>query len=538
MNNEDFRRLIFDSSSQSGDKPKRNEGTPTALGSSRSRSSYTPMTPRSTSTINFSQQLAQQREANRPTKRFKSAAVPKGTKLAAGYQDRAQLRNTEGEQKDDIQKRIQALEEMVKLGQIDQPTFEKLRAELGVGGDTSSTHLVKGMDWELLRRVKAGEDVSKAAHKPAPESTVDEVAEDPDEAFERLMDEKAQEEIQALPKEQREKKGHMAPPPPPKKTREQILSELRARYVEPTTAPAPQRELTLGSKFKKIGSYQPEKKRFIESDKTGRRREVLLITDSDGKTKRKVRWLDPVVDPSESKSALLTPDLNTKPLNTEVPTKSAALEAANVLQDDDLNNNDDDDDIFADAGTTYNPLAGLGQEEDSSSDEEDKEAGTAAKKQKTPLTTKKQDKAPATDDPREVIKPRNYFDTGDSSTAEEPEKHYNPLNDPVILAAFKRAAALEKIPPSEEDSISAESSLRHKKFLEEAKRQEALDNADMDYGFGGSRVEDGEDDDQRLLDFDDNGPKKRKRGPKKKKGDKNSAADVLGVLDRRAKSSA
>ena len=53
----------------------------------------------------------------------------------------------------DLEQRIAALEELVKKGQIDRATFEKLRIELGVGGDVQSTHMVKGLDWELLKKV-------------------------------------------------------------------------------------------------------------------------------------------------------------------------------------------------------------------------------------------------------------------------------------------------------------------------------------------------------------------------------------------------
>ena len=121
--------------------------------------------------VDFSRQLAEQRrEGNqRPTKRFKSSAAPKGTKLPTGYQDRASQRQSQqesGAAGADIEERIAALEELVKQGQIDQATFEKLRAELGVGGDVKSTHMVKGLDWDLLRRVKAGEDVSKEPEEP------------------------------------------------------------------------------------------------------------------------------------------------------------------------------------------------------------------------------------------------------------------------------------------------------------------------------------------------------------------------------------
>lgn len=455
--------------------------------------------------------------------------------MPEGYQDRAQLRNAEAANEDpeDLQQRVKALEEMVKLGQIDQRTFDKLCAELGVGGDVGSTHMVKGLDWKLLNRVKAGEDVSKAAEKPAPAPQEEPLsAEMAEEEFERLMEEKGLEEVTAAPKEQKEKKkGVMAPPPPRKKTRDEILKELKASRA----APPPPPESTLGSRFKKVGDDKPEKKRFVELAENGRRREVLVITDAQGNTKRKVRWID---KPGEKAppSELVQLDKNAKPLGMEVPAEIAAKAAASAAPED------DDDDIFAGVGADYNPLAGIEQDDDSSSDEEEGEA----KKKSTGDGEGKHSTKEETG-PEAATKPvkRNYFSSSASAVAEEePEDRSNPLTkDPTILAALKRAAALRQASPSAEDSgESGEAALRHKNFLEEARRRDALDAADMDMGFGGSRIEDGEEDDGPLLDFDDDGEgqqrggaKKRKRGPKKKKGDKDSVSDVMSVLEGRKK---
>ena len=84
--------------------------------------------------------------------------------MGSGYQDRTQLR-TSGEE-DDKAIRVKALEEMVKLGQMDQSTFQKLRDEI-VGGDVKDVHLVKGLDYKLLERVRKGEDVLSANVKSA-----------------------------------------------------------------------------------------------------------------------------------------------------------------------------------------------------------------------------------------------------------------------------------------------------------------------------------------------------------------------------------
>ncbi|KAJ5833060.1 hypothetical protein N7474_001371 [Penicillium riverlandense] len=540
MNNDQFRRLLADksvsSTSKNASSPSARDAAPGgatprgALGS-RMRSSI-PMTPRSVTGIDFARQLADQRNDQRPTKRFKSSAAPKGTKLPSGYQDRAQQRSTQDDDEmdegggDDVQKRVRALEEMVKLGQIDQGTFENICKELGVGGDVGSTHMVKGLDWELLRRVRAGEDVSQAKEKEVASAPVqgdaEETEENADEAFERLMEEKGMEEIQAAPRVKEKKKGTMAPPPPRKKTRDEILKELKASRG--AAAPPPPPEPSLGSKFKKFGDRKPEKKRFVETDETGRRREVLLITDAEGNTKRKTRWLDP---PVETKPGLPMPDKSVQPLGMEVPAEIAAKAAAAAPPPE-----EEDDDIFAGVGADYNPLADLEDDEGSSSNEEGED--TAPKREKAP----KEAEHPAIDSTA-PSKPRNYFATGASVTEpEEPEDRSNPLaKDPTILAALKRAAALRQASPSAEDEESQDkdAALRSKRFLEEARRRDALDAADMDLGFGGSRNEDGEDEEAVLLDFEERGGKKRKRGPKKKKGDKDSAADVMRVVEGRKK---
>ncbi|OQE47254.1 hypothetical protein PENCOP_c001G03457 [Penicillium coprophilum] len=534
MNNEQFRRLIADqSSSKPTDKSptpgrdvSRGGATPGGSLGSRMRSSI-PMTPRSVTGVDFARQLFEQRhEGNRPSKRFKSSAAPKGTSLPTGYQDRAKLRNLEDESSTDLESRIKALEDMVKLGQIDQATFDKLRRELGVGGNIESTHMVKGLDMDLLRRIKAGEDVSQAAEKPAPPPETEDV----DEEFERLMEGKGLEELPAAPKEQKEKKkGTMAPPPARPKTRDEILRELKASRAA-AAAPPPPPDSILGSKFKKLGDGKPEKKRFVERDETGRRREVLLITDAQGNTKRKTRWLDkPVEAPVPAVGDLMMPDQSLTPLGMEVPAEIAARAAAQMAPED------EDEDIFAGVGDDYNPLAGL---EDESSSDEDGEVADLATHKPEKATVSEEVRKPATEPG--PAKPKNYFAT--STTAEEERvDRSNPLTkDPTILAALKRAAALRQSSPSAEGEAdqSSDTALRHKRFIEEARRQEAMDAADMDMGFGGSRNEDGEEeDDGPLLDFDDDerGGKKRKRGPKKRKGDKDSVSDIMRVVEGRKK---
>ncbi|CRG90744.1 hypothetical protein PISL3812_07789 [Talaromyces islandicus] len=558
MNNDQFRRLVLD---QPGTRATNNterkppseshtqNATPTTLGS-RMRSGI-PMTPRnvrkgggSGGGVDFARQLAEQRRGSDqqqpPAKRFKSSAAPKGTKLASGYQDRTALRrqqNEDGEEGDDngegkegIAQRLKALEDMVKLGQIDQATFDKLRKDLGVGGDLESTHLVKGLDWDLLKRVRGGEDVSKKRDEEEDSKMKESeqvTAEDVDDELDRVLEEKT-DQPEAPPKEKRVKKGNLAAPPG-KMSRDEILRQLKASRAAAAASAAEASQATaepsLGSKFKKIHDGKPEKKRWIETDpNTGRRKEILTITDAEGKTKRKVRWLDKEPPPPKTDgNGLLLPDQKVAPLGMEVPAEVAAkiaAEAAAAAQSE-------DEDIFVGAGTDYNPLADL--EEADSSDGEEGELGEG---RKLPSKEEKVVSEPA--------KPRNYFGKAEEPVAED---RSNPLaSDPTILAALKRAAALRQdsaqdeqdLIGDEDEDVDADKLARRKKFLEEARRREAQDALDIDYGFGSSRIEDEEDEDGPTFDDQQRGgTSKRKRGPKKRKGDKDSAADVLRVIERR-----
>ena len=507
---------------------------------------------RSITGVDFARQLAEHRRESSgqpPTKKFKSSAAPKGTKYAPGFQDRSLARRQQetedgdaaGGDTDDRERRVQALEEMVKLGQIDQATFEKLRADIGVGGDVKSTHLVKGLDWELLQRVKAGEDITKEPEEPESKSKEGEDEVNVDEEFERVLDEK-EDTVRPVEKEAKVKKSSMPPPPAPgqKKTRDQILKELKASRLAAQKSPEPPGP-TLGNKFKKIGDGKGEKKRWIEKDEKGRRREVLLTTDAEGKTKRKVRWID---KPGEQNGdgrggQLLMPDKESKPLGMEVPA-NISEKTLETAQDE------EDDNIFEGVGAEYNPLADIGEDESSSSSSESegevKDESTASSRERRKADKKQADEPSAKDtvdtSTSQPKKPQNYF----SSTSTEPtteETSKNPFSsDPTILAALKRAANIRQSSPSADDKDSneetdADSLRRQKKFLEEARKREMQDAMDMDIGFGGSRFGDEEDEEGAL--WADEKSNKRKRGPKKRKGDKDSAGDVMKVLEGRKK---
>lgn len=580
MNNEQFRRLVLD---QPGKRPNTNNDsntidknaqtpsssqTPSSLGS-RMRSSI-PMTPRHvrggmSNTNEFARQLAEQRregdQSQPPAKRFKASAAPKGTRFGSGYQDRTALRRQQQddeaaeEEKEGVEQRLKALEEMVKLGQIDQATFDNLRKEIGVGGDLKSTHLVKGLDWDLLRRAKAGEDLLQKTEEEAAEKEEESIdPADVDDELDRVLDEKEDGFVAPAPKEKKVKKGNLAMPPPPpsgKLSRDEILKQLKANRAAAAASAAPP-ESTLSSKFKKID--KSDKKRWIETDpKTGRRKEILVITDAEGNTKRKTRWLDKEpsqkqveVTPKVNNNGLLLPGQDAKPLGMEIPAVIAARIAAEKAAEE-----AEDDDIFAGVGTDYNPLGDLDEDDEDSDDEKEEKKDAADVKDEKAITT-----AAATEPSTQQQPRRNYFKKTDEDITEK-ETRTNPLtSDPTLMAALKRAAALRHASTTRAEGdgdhdhavdlvegefaedVDPERLARRKKFLEEARRRDALDALDLDYGFGSSRIEDEEDEEGPTFGDGEQprGGNKRKRGPKKRKGDKDSATDVLRVMEGRKKS--
>ena len=249
----------------------------------------------------------------------------------------------------------------------------------------------------------------------------------------------------------------------------------------------------------------------------GRRREVLLITNKDGSTKRKTRWLDKEEDVAPKKS---------EPLGMEVPAEF--LEKQKALLEKEAAEEDEDDDIFGGVAA-YDPLAGL----NSDGEESDGEVHDPAEP----------DSQAGLQQPTRGQKPRNYF--GGHKDSDEVEDRSNPITkDATLQAALKRAVMLrrnEETGKDENDGGVRDSDpdreAKHKQFLARLKEQDRADAADMDLGFGESRFGDDDDEDGEIWDGEEGEGKKpvRKRGGKKRKGDKDNVNDVMSVLEGRAK---
>ncbi|GAB7347490.1 hypothetical protein MBLNU459_g4397t1 [Dothideomycetes sp. NU459] len=549
MNNQQFRKLVLDTPArQDGASSSPKPGaTPSTLGSKRS--SFIPMTPRTVrgaTGSDFARQVAERNAASQPTKKFRSSG-PKGSKLAAGFQDRTlERRDLESDEK---AARIQALEEQMKLGQLDPSTFERLRDQI-TGGELASTHLVKGLDRQLLERIRKGEDVLGSGDTQS--------AAEIDEALEELEEK----EIAPVEREQVVKKGEMAPPPPVagnKRSRDAILAELKAQRkaaAEARLAARPE----LGSQFRDISAKPRAGAPRIELDEKGR--EVRIVVDEHGNTKKKVRKVQ-VAEPN-------VPAQSYKFLDEGI-----TIPAPKPKNPEPVEEEEEEEDIFADVGTAYNPL---GDEQDDDSDVSSDEEGLvpskappiekqktdasdipAASESSSSLRTGQAEDAmppPLVPPPPSTAASRNYFKSSSSTAAVDEATPQNPFNDAAFLAAIKKAGALSNISLSlgaskeadgEEDDEAKEARLRKRAAMLAATDRD-LD--DMDLGFGSSRygdAEDGEEGGSKVKlsewkgtagddeedDGDERGGGGRRKRVRKRKGDKDSAKDVLGVLERR-----
>ena len=478
----------------------------------------------------FARQLAERNAELNPSnaKRFRSIAAPKGTKLRSGYHDRTQTR-TSGEE-DDKATRVKALEDMVKLGQMDHATFEALRDEI-VGGDVKDVHLIKGLDYKLLERVRRGEDVladsgiSRQLEQEHENSRESQPRADVDSEFEKIEERV----IQPIVKEQSSKKGEMAPPLPvagQKRTRDDILRELKASRLAAAESAKQAHTTTLGPRFMKISGRKDRSR--VEKDERGR--EVLITVGEDGRVKRKVKK-----EQVDERNGLLMPDKDAKPLGMQVTPKTLPKTSGE----------DDEGDIFEGVGVDYNPLGDVEDDDDlnDSDGEGATSAPTTAPQEPSKSETSTSMPPPSPPQQQSLLRlKRNYFGEteGRKDTMEDPGR--NPLTDPTVLAALKRASAMNPFSTSESGNEDEAAKLaRRNKMLESHDR----DAEDMDLEFGGSRfgdAEDGEDRRVKLSVWDGEGgevegrgeeKEKRKRRAKKRKGDVNSAADVLKVMEGR-----
>lgn len=411
-------------------------------------------------------------------KRFRSSAVPKGVKLGAEYTDRATARELEYG-RDERELRVLALEEQMKLGQIDREIFEKLRDQI-TGGDLRATHLVKGLDRQLLERVRKGEDVLSEEFK----SKALKVSASPKPDAETELENFENKEIVPVHREETRKRGVVAPPPPlslagKKRTRNDILAEWKAsRKAEEEAKAAAQ----LGPRFKKVGTRLTHP--TIERDESGR--EVLITVDENGRTKRKVRRNTRVTDSDSVTRSVL--DKSSKALGMAVPEHDS--NKAPLAGGLDI----DDGDIFEGVGHEYDPLAAVEKPEDASSDEE-QASDLAASDSSRVLTAGAINNDGATSILGVEASPirtdrHDYFKVG-YQTAANPDNKPTNVNDPTILNAIRRAAAMQL----KHDSLNGQNDQATERHSSAAHRllQRDRDLDDIDMEFGSSRFEDDED---------------------------------------------
>ncbi|KAH6851434.1 hypothetical protein BKA58DRAFT_68559 [Alternaria rosae] len=549
MNNSQFRRLLVETPKPQDDNKGKSPAaaTPRAVLGARKHSSI-PMTPRQVGKgsiqSDFARQLAERNAKNNPQKKARNI-VPKGTKLAAGYTDRTKAYTDEED--NEIAKRVKNLEESMKKGEIDRETFEKLVQEI-TGGDVGTTHLVKGLDRKLLERVRRGEDVLGGQDKKEEEKEEEETEEVPE--VEDAFDELAEADVGPITREKAEKKGEKMTGPRPvagvKRSRNDILKDLKRQREEAAAAAAAEHEKrfpTLGPGFRKINAQGDTR---IETDEKGR--EVLIITGPDGKEKRKVKK-QKVEEPAPEVRHDLD-DVN-KPINMHnlpAPKKEES----------------EDEDIFAGVGSNYNPLANFDDSDDDSDEETAKpepsvpKADAADSQSEGEVSPEAEEDVPAKPKDTAPAAPakRDYFATTARSTSTAEPSDLSAA-DATVRAALAKVRNLDENSTllqnlgSTDPNDPASKEARLKKRAAELAASDR-DMEDMDMGFGASRFDDAEEMEREGekvkfsqwkglgAEGDDEdgeeggkGPKKqRKRGGKKRKGDKNNADDVLNVMER------
>lgn len=533
------------------------------------------MTPRSVAGFNprneFARQLAERNQTlsggsssssqQHPNKKLRTSA-PKGSRLAEGYVDRAKQRQAQ-EEADERERRLKELEERYKKEEIEKEEYERLRAEIiGGGGGLETAHLVKGLDFKLLERVRRGEvDVfgekqGDGSKSPEPEENHHETEEndeqlagagnDDDQDPDALLEQLESASVKAKEKDpaQKKKKGEFATTtalhPGAKKTRNQILAELKAARA---VAKAKE-ESSLGSRFKKIGPQKKLASTRIERDDRGN--EIMIIVDEDGNERRKVRRVDTQKTREEQEKEREALEKG-QVLGMDVPEYYRKLEeekkAAEKAAEEDMEPN-----IFDDVESDYDPLAGLESGSDSDK-EEDKEDGEVEDTDQD-----KKDMPPPPPPKPAAAGPRNYFSESKTGLISQEEYKKPSLDDPSFRAALAKAKAISAAEKSEEERLAAEREARLRKKLLESSR----DDEDLDMGFGSSRMEDDADMDDSVKtklsewrgdgedeedEYEGGGGKaglgsgkgKRKRGGGKKGGDKNNFADVMKVIERNKK---
>ncbi|KAH0614221.1 uncharacterized protein H6S33_006107 [Morchella sextelata] len=502
MNNAQFRKLLETPRSE---RPNNGGTSATPSLGSRQRSSM-PMTPRSVATqSDFAKQVAAHNAAlnPKPARKFRSSAAPLGTALPEGYVDRSKTRDDGADDE-----RLEALAELAKEGKIDRDEY--VRQTKLLGGDVKSTHLVKGLDFALLEKIRRGEDVMNKDQ----ENDVG-MEEEEEEDVEDKLEKALESEVVVAEKEKKEKKGVKAAPVP--KTRAEILAALKEsrRAAKEAAQPA------LGAKFRKIGEVKPkEKQKPVEPE----REKVKYVTLPDGRVKKMVKR------DKGKKAALEAPDPTSAPLGMMPPPPRPGVQIKEDEEDEDI-------DIFEGAGTEYNPLAGL-QDSDSDSDSDDSDREPGSSKKLKPDNDENIPPPPPTSMPPPPRPKLNYFGDEPSSSSSSREQKYQPptasslLSDPALAAALAKASSLNPISSSSTTSREdAEKAKRHAALLESADR----DAFDIDFGFGGSRDFGDEDEDDGYQEKKKGSGSKRKRGggAKVKKGDKNDAGVVGKLVEER-----
>ncbi|KAK9328931.1 hypothetical protein V1520DRAFT_192778 [Lipomyces starkeyi] len=270
--------------------------------------------------------------------------------------------------------------------------------------DLAPTNISKGLDYELLARVRRGEDIYVSERVDRPEHYNYKADEDDPELDKQLDEILMSSELEKKDVDSAEKVT---------RSKAEFLSELRRKIDEKPK-----------SKFRPIGKYKSpaleeerkaeghvRSKNYAKNDKKKKEKKIMRphvseVSEITSKDREPVQrdWTSAVASATETSE----PQSDKHKVYTGPPMPAHTNFLDKAPEEDVL----DDGDIFEDAGTDYDPFAGIDDDDSLSDSKKD-----AKEKSRKSLSPKESPKS-ANWQPEARRSRRNYFD---DSIAPEPE---------------------------------------------------------------------------------------------------------------------
>ncbi|KAK9456827.1 hypothetical protein V1511DRAFT_495416 [Dipodascopsis uninucleata] len=299
-------------------------------------------------------------------------------------------------------------------------TYRDRASERRSGKEVDETEVVvsarKGLDFELLKRARRGEDILGLFNNESGEDDEETVTEDPelDNELEELLKDrdavndiaekrivvksKAQllDELRKWNQEQKSKRkfkpiGRKSLSPPPKSSRKKNLNSNVSK------------QKSHGSKQIKSNLQDEKTKNTAEEKKDSTKTPRPIVDNISSST------VNVPLEQADRNGTIypkmaykILPDTTSKERKPGSEEQNKVISSVSMNGDDENYENDDDSDIFGDAGTDYDPLAGIDDSDHTESSESD---GEVKEKKKNHISKQK---SPSVSEIKQSTK-RNYF---------------------------------------------------------------------------------------------------------------------------------